>query len=150
MADRIAVLNQGHIVQIGTPDDIYDRPVTTFVAQLVGIPRINLLPAVRENGTLFVEDSTLRLALPEGTTIPSRFLLGIRPEDVKLGAGGEQRGEVVLTEPLGVETVIHIQSGKQTVLSIVPGITDLKIGDAIAFSIIRERLHFFALDGARL
>ena len=46
MADRIAVLNQGRIVQIGTPDDIYDRPVTTFVAQLVGIPRINLLPAV--------------------------------------------------------------------------------------------------------
>ena len=150
MADRIAVLNQGRIVQIGTPDDIYDRPVTTFVAHLVGIPRINLLPAVRENGTLLVEDSALRLALPEGTAIPSRFLLGVRPEDVRLGAGGEQRGEVVLTEPLGVETVIHIQSGRQTVLSIVPGITDLKIGDAITFSIIRERLHFFDLDGARL
>ncbi|MEW6578526.1 MAG: ABC transporter ATP-binding protein [Chloroflexota bacterium] len=150
MADRIAVLNQGRIVQIGTPDDIYDRPVTTFVAQLVGIPRINLLPAVRENGTLLVEDSTLRLALPAEADIPPRFLLGIRPEDVKLGAGGEQRGKVVLTEPLGVETVIHIQSGKQTVLSIVPGLTDLKIGDVITFSIVRERLHFFDLDGARL
>jgi len=144
------VLNQGHIVQIGTPDDIYDRPVTTFVAQLVGIPRINLLPAVRENGTLTVEDSTLRLALPAEADIPQRFLLGIRPEDVRLGAGGEQRGEIVLTEPLGVETIIHIRSGKQTVLSIVPGITGLKIGDAIAFSIVRERLHFFDLDGARL
>lgn len=150
MADRIAVLNQGRIVQIGTPDDIYDRPVTTFVAQLVGIPRINLLPAVRENGTLLVEESALRLALPAEADIPPCFLLGIRPEDVRLDAGGEQRGEIVLTEPLGVETIIHIRSGKQTVLSIVPGITGLKIGDAIAFSIVRERLHFFDLDGARL
>jgi multiple sugar transport system ATP-binding protein len=150
MADRIAVLNQGRIVQIGTPYDIYDRPVTTFVAQLVGIPRINLLPAAREDGTLAVEDSALRLAVPEGTAIPSRFLLGVRPEDVRLDAGGEQRGEVVLTEPLGVETVIHIQSGRQTVLSIVPGITDRKIGDVIAFTIARERLHFFDLEGARL
>ena len=150
MADRIAVLNQGRIVQIGTPYDIYDRPVTTFVAQLVGIPRINLLPAVRENGTLTVEDSALRLPVPEGAAIPPRFLLGIRPEDVKLDAGGEQRGEVLLTEPLGVETVIHIQSGQQTMLSIVPGITDLKIGDVIAFTIVRERLHFFDLEGARL
>lgn len=150
MADRIAVLNQGRIVQIGTPYDIYDRPATTFVAQLVGIPRINLLPAERENGTLNVERSTIRLALPTDLTIPQRFLLGIRPEDVRLAADGDLRGEVVLTEPLGVETVIHIRSGQQTLLSIVPGITNLKIGDVVAYSIVRERLHFFDLDGVRL
>lgn len=150
MADRIAVLNQGRIVQIGTPYDIYDRPATTFVAQLVGIPRINLLPAERENGTLNVERSTIRLTLPTDLTIPQRFLLGIRPEDVWLAADGDLRGEVVLTEPLGVETVIHIRSGQQTLLSIVPGITDLKIGDVVAYSIARERLHFFNLDGVRL
>lgn len=150
MADRIAVLNQGRIVQIGTPYDIYDRPATTFVAQLVGIPRINLLPAERENGTLNVERSTIRLALPTNLAIPQRFLLGIRPEDVRLAADGDLRGEVVLTEPLGVETVIHIRSGQQTLLSIVPGITDLKIGDVVAYSIVRERLHFFDLGGVRL
>lgn len=150
MADRIAVLNQGRIVQIGTPYDIYDHPATTFVAQLVGIPRINLLPAERENGTLNVERSTIRLALPTDLTIPRRFLLGIRPEDVRLAADGDLRGEIVLTEPLGVETVIHIRSGQQTLLSIVPGITDLKIGDVVAYSIVRERLHFFDLDGVRL
>ncbi len=150
MADRIAVLNQGRIVQIGTPYDIYDRPATTFVAQLVGIPRINLLPAVRENGQLNVERSTIRLALPTDRPIPQRFLLGVRPEDVRLVPDGELRGEVVLTEPLGVETVIHIRSGQQTLLSIAPGITQLKIGDVIAYSIVRERLHFFDLDGVRL
>ena len=52
MADRIGVLNEGRLVQIGTPEDIYDRPATTFVATLVGTPRINLLEARREDGTI--------------------------------------------------------------------------------------------------
>ncbi len=150
MADRIAVLNQGHIVQIGTPYDIYDRPATTFVAQLVGIPRINLLPAERENGTLNVQNSTVRLPVPPEVNVPERFLLGIRPEDVKLDGDGDQQGEIVLTEPLGVETVVHIQSGKQILLSIVPGITDLKIRDVVKYTIVRERLHFFDLQGRRV
>jgi len=150
MADRIAVLNAGRIVQIGTPYDIYDRPATTFVAQLVGIPRINLLEATRENGTLYVPDSTVRLAIPPGKALPETFLLGIRPEDVRLASDGPLQGEVALTEPLGVETVIHIRSGKHTLLSIVPGITDLKIGDPIAFDITQDRLHTFDLNGDRV
>ncbi len=150
MADRIAVLNAGRIVQIGTPYDIYDHPATTFVAQLVGIPRINLLRATRENGTLHVPDSTVRLDIPPGKTLPETFLLGIRPEDVRPTSGGALQGEVALTEPLGVETVIHIRSGKHILLSIVPGITDLKIGDPVAFSIVQERLHTFDLNGVRV
>src|SRR4030067_1339094 len=62
MADRIAVLKLGHIVQIGTPEDIYDRPATTFVAQLGGPPRINLLKSSREDSTLYIINSALRLA----------------------------------------------------------------------------------------
>jgi ABC-type sugar transport system ATPase subunit len=61
MADRIGVLNQGRLVQVGTPADIYDRPATTFVATLVGTPRINLFQARRENGAIFVERSDLHL-----------------------------------------------------------------------------------------
>jgi multiple sugar transport system ATP-binding protein len=150
MADRIAVLNTGRIVQIGTPYDIYDHPATTFVAQLVGIPRINLLRATRENGTLHVPDSTVRLDIPPGKSLPEAFLLGIRPEDVRPAPNGPLRGEVALTEPLGVETVIHIRSGEHILLSIVPGITDLKIGDPVAFGIVQERLHTFDLNGVRV
>ncbi|NLX09932.1 MAG: ABC transporter ATP-binding protein [Chloroflexi bacterium] len=150
MADRIAVLDAGHIVQIGTPDDIYDRPATTFVATLVGTPRINLVPAARENGSLYVRDSAIRLPLGEGVSVPQMFLLGVRPEDVKPSAQGDLRGEVVLTEPLGVETVIHIRSEGQTLLSIVPGITDLAVGDPVQFEISQERLHYFDLDGQRV
>jgi multiple sugar transport system ATP-binding protein len=150
LADRIAVLNNGNIVQIGTPYDIYDQPATTFVAQLVGIPRINLMEAERENSSLHICDSAIKLPVPAGRDIPQEFLIGIRPEDVRPTPDGNQQGEVILTEPLGVETVVHIRSGQQTLLSILPGITDLKIGDPVHYQIVPERMHFFDLDGRRV
>ncbi|HTZ50446.1 MAG TPA: ABC transporter ATP-binding protein, partial [Spirochaetia bacterium] len=64
MADRIAVLDKGRIAQQGTPDEIYDRPANTFVAQLVGTPRINLLPAARANGTVRVRGSCVAVPAP--------------------------------------------------------------------------------------
>jgi len=151
MADRIGVLRQGRIVQIGPPQEIYDRPSTVLVAQMVGIPRINLLPATRDNGTLHINDSAIRLPLAASAAqAPTTFLLGVRPEDVKIDPAGDLRGEVILTEPLGVETVVHIRSGRQTLLSIIPGITPLVIGDAVSFTIDRDRLHFFERGGQRV
>ena len=150
MADRIGVLNQGHLIQVGTPDDIYDRPATTFVAQLVGTPRINLFESVRENSTVYIENSALRLPVPPSAALPPKFLLGIRPEDVRPGPEGEFGGEVILTEPLGVETILHIRSGQQTLLSIVPGMASMRIGDSIRFNIAPDRLHCFALEGERI
>jgi multiple sugar transport system ATP-binding protein len=149
MADRIAVLNEGRIVQVGSAEDIYDRPVTTFVAQLVGTPRINLLKANREDGALHVEDSNLHLPIPDGAILPRQFLLGIRPEDVKLEPEGRFAGRVTLKEPLGVETIVHIRAGAQTLLSLVPGMTHLDIGDEVRFNIVQERLHTFDVQGKR-
>ncbi len=151
MGDLIAVLNRGRILQIGTPEDIYDRPATTFVATLVGTPRINMLKANCENSTLYVTGSTIHLPIPtceEG--LPPSFLLGLRPEDVQPHSGGEFPGEIALIEPLGVETILHIKSGEQTLLSLIPGLTDLRMGDQVRFNIIRERLHYFRQDGTRI
>lgn len=150
LADRIGVLDQGRLIQVGTPTDIYDRPVTTFVAQLVGTPRINLLPAVRDDGTLHVKDSGLKLPVPAMAALPAEFLLGVRPEDVRPESDGEFTGRLALTEPLGAETILHIRSGEQTLLSIVPGITPFRLGDEIRFTIQRSRLHFFDQAGVRL
>ncbi len=150
MSDRIAVLNKGRIVQIGTPEDIYDRPATTFVARLVGTPRINLLEARREDDTLHVASSTIHLPVPTGDRLPDLFLLGVRPEDVQIHSGGDFPGEIALIEPLGVETILHIKSGEQDLLSVVPGMTSLRVGDQVRFSILRERLHYFRLDGTRI
>ena len=76
--------------------------------------------------------------------------LGIRPEDVQIRQDGDLTGEVALVEPLGVETIVHIRSGTQALLSVVPGMTDLHFGDEVRFSVVSERLHFFGLDGARI
>ncbi|HLT20994.1 MAG TPA: ABC transporter ATP-binding protein [Thermomicrobiales bacterium] len=150
LAHRIGVLNEGRLVQIGTPEDIYDRPASTFVAQLVGTPRINLFPGLCENGTVYAEGSELHLPLPRSASIPQRFLLGVRPEDVTINPEGQYTGEVLLTEPLGVETIVHIGTGQQRLLSLVPGITPLRVGDNVRFDVTHNRLHCFDLDGKRI
>jgi len=151
LADRIAVLRQGRIVQIGTPQDIYDRPATIFVAQSVGAPRINLLPALCENNQISITASSVQLPLPAtGESLPPTFTLGIRPEDVQPASDGAFVGQVVLIEPLGVETILHLKSGDQTLLSIVSGMTRAHVNDTIRFNIVRENLHYFDGNGARV
>jgi multiple sugar transport system ATP-binding protein len=150
MADRIAVLNRGQIIQIGTPEDIYDRPATTFVAQLVGSPRINLVKSVRQDGSLHIEKSDLSLPIPPDCETPKDVLLGIRPEHVNIELDGEFTGQVALTEPLGVETVVHIRSQDQTIVSLVPGLMNLSKGDEVKFNVLHDRLQCFDLDGNRV
>jgi multiple sugar transport system ATP-binding protein len=147
MADRIGVLDHGNLVQVGTPEDIYDRPATTFVAQLVGSPKINLLDAATENGTLTLQGTDVHLpsceVCADPKNLPKEFILAIRPEDVRPDPAGLFAGEIALTEPLGVETIVHIKIGEQTIVSTVPGISALRRGDNVQFGIVRERLHFF-------
>jgi len=150
MADRIGVLNEGRIIQIGTPEDIYDRPASTFVAQLVGSPRINLYNSQQHDGTVSINDSDVHLPAPDGNNLPSDFLVGIRPENVKPDPNGNYSGQLVLTEPLGVETILHIQSGQRTLLSLVPGISSYRLGDEVKFTIATEHIHYFGLNGDRL
>lgn len=150
MADRIAVLNEGRIIQVGTPEDIYDRPATTFVAQLVGTPRINLFDAERQNSNIHIQGTDLALPAPAGVELPETFTLGVRPEDINPEPDGEFSGQVVLTEPLGVETIVHIQAGEQTFVCLVPGMFEVNIGDQLKFNIVHERIHCFASDGNRI
>jgi multiple sugar transport system ATP-binding protein len=153
MADRIGVLDRGRLIQLGSPEDIYDRPGTTFVAQLVGTPRINLIKAERENGHLRLTGSQVRLPVPPeiNSALRDKFQFGIRPEDVRLVNGtGEFNGQIVLTEPIGVETIVHIQTGEQTLVSTVPGISTLKLGDVVHFDLNKARAHYFDTEGQRV
>ncbi|MEZ4866087.1 MAG: ABC transporter ATP-binding protein [Caldilineaceae bacterium] len=152
LADRIGVLRQGRIVQIGAPQDIYDRPSTVFVAQLVGTPRINLPPAGYQNGKVRLTDSTIQIAVPLtiATQLPAQLTLGVRPEDVQPSAEGPFQGEVTLLEPLGMETIVYIKNGAQTLVSMVSGMAQWRIGDPIRFAIAVERLHYFDGQGKRL
>jgi multiple sugar transport system ATP-binding protein len=148
MADRIGVLDAGRLLQTGTPYDIYDRPATTFVAELVGTPRINLLRAQRQDGQLRVASSPISVPLPAGAA-PDEAVIGVRPEDVRPGSG-DYSGSIVLIEPLGVETILHIRAGEQTLLSVVSGASAFRLGEQVPFMLARERLHYFDPTGARL
>ncbi len=149
MADRIGVLEYGKLLQLGTPQDIYDRPATTFVAQLVGTPRINLLRTGRNNGTLNVISSDLTLPTPN-ENLPEELLLGVRPEDVRLASDGQFAGMIALIEPLGVETIVHIRNGEQTLLSTIPGNAKVAIGETVRFNVSADRIHYFDLEGRRV
>ncbi len=151
MADRVGVLRDGVLVQVGTPREIYDYPATTFVARLVGVPRINLFGAARSDGVIHVSDSTLRMPAPASSVLPATFTIGFRPEDVQIAPDGDFSGRVTLIEPLGAETVVHLKSGNRDVLSSVNGIASFPIGSEVRYRIIQERLHFFnTADGGRL
>lgn len=149
MADRVAVLREGKIIQVGTPYGIYDRPADVFVAQLVGTPRINLLPAHHTEGQITVTDTAIRL---NGVSheVPADLLLGVRPEDVQPRSDGEFAGEVALVEPLGVETILHIKTGQKSLLALVSGLSPWRLGDSIQFHVVRERLHYFTAEGNRV
>jgi multiple sugar transport system ATP-binding protein len=149
MADRIAVLNEGKVMQQGTPDDIYDAPATTFVAQLVGSPKINLLEAVRSNGSVKVGSSGITLPAPR-VELPESFLLGVRPEDIRPSPAGAFTATLTLTEPLGVETILHLKAGETRLVGLVPGMAAQKAGDTVRFDIVQEKLHFFGHDNARI
>lgn len=150
MADRIAVLNKGQLIQIGTPKDIYDRPKTAFVAQLVGTPRMNMLPGSHSDGQLHVSDAPISLPIPKlSAPLPANFTLGVRPEDVQPRSDGPFSGTAVLIEPLGVETIVHINVGQQMLVSTVAGIADMQIGSDVRFDIVRDRLHVFDSNGER-
>ena len=150
MAERIAVLNKGRIVQIGTPTDIYDRPASMFVAQMVGVPRINLFDARREDGVFTIAGSPMRLPVPGAADVPATFRLGVRPEHVQPDSQGEFAGQLALIEPLGVESILHIRVGEQSLVATVPGITHYKLNDEVRFNLVRERLHYFRSDGMRV
>jgi multiple sugar transport system ATP-binding protein len=156
MADRIAVLDRGQIIQTGSPTDIYDRPATMFVAQLVGSPKINLMRANCDGNDLVLAGSAYRV--PIGSicgngepSLPEAFVLGVRPEDVRLTPDGAFAGTIMLVEPLGVETLLHIKLDGQVIICTVPGIAVAKLGDTVHFDIARERLHLFhPVTGVRL
>ncbi|MEU2911136.1 ABC transporter ATP-binding protein [Streptomyces massasporeus] len=99
LADRIAVMKDGVIQQLGTPYEIYDSPANVFVADFVGEPAITLLPGIAGDGHARLSD-TVRIALPVPVDEGRNVVVGIRPEDVSLTAEGGLPARVVAHEPL--------------------------------------------------
>ena len=161
MADTIALMNQGMVEQLGTPQDIYDRPVSLFVADFIGSPPMSFLPF---RGRVSPGDRTVRVddvdvALPEirEGTPETELVLGVRPEHIELSGDAPLRAEVVDAEYLGTTQIvtlntkagasvkaripadIHVQPGEHTGMAFRPGL--LSLFDRASGRALRTALH---------
>jgi multiple sugar transport system ATP-binding protein len=154
LADRIVVINDQRIQQVGAPMDVYNRPANTFVAQFVGSPEMMLLPA-RLNGD--GEYATATLA--DGTVVNTRversklndneeIRVGLRPEAVRVG-DGEVKAKVELVERLGDRTLVYGRlAGGQPITAEDEGNSRVAIGDEVGLRIDGAAAHIFGPDGA--
>lgn len=151
VADRMSILDRGRIRQTGTPLEIYDAPNSTYVAQLLGSPVMNIMDC-RENAHEDVAGGALRLApgrVPDGTVE-----LGVRPENIKVRAWDDSKdasgAEVFEVEPLGGHTVVTLNAGETRLRAVLRGQPDIRPGERVLLSCQPEQMHFFDAGGTSL
>ncbi|MHC2220377.1 multiple sugar transport system ATP-binding protein [Rhizobium leguminosarum] len=146
MADRIVVMRDGFVEQIGSPLDLYDRPANLFVAGFIGSPAMNLIRGqVSTSGPLeLIADGGGRLPLPEAASLErgAQIIYGIRPEHLAIGQG-PATAEVVLVEPTGAEIQITTKFGADHLVATVRERLDLRAGDQIVIAPDLSKLHLF-------
>jgi multiple sugar transport system ATP-binding protein len=132
MGSRVAVLNGGRLEQVGTPQDVYDKPASAFVAQFIGTPPMNLL----QPGQLGSSD----------------VQVGIRPEHLLIAADGALEGTVRQIEHLGHEVLLLTESPAGRLTARVAPHADLPVvGDTVRFDVADRHLHRFdAVTGVRV
>jgi multiple sugar transport system ATP-binding protein len=137
LGDRVALMREGMVEQVATPDEVWGRPANRFVARFVGSPAMNLLPA----------DGPLR---PPGLAVRPGLELGVRPEHVRLGAEGTP-AEVTLVEPIGGEAYVHVRVGELEAVARTDAETRPAVGDTVHVSVRPGDVHLFdAQSGKRV
>jgi multiple sugar transport system ATP-binding protein len=148
LADRIAVLSAGRLMQYDTPDAIYNRPAALFVAGFTGAPPMNLLDCTLADGAADLKG--LRLPLPPALAAraPAGALkLGVRPENLRLARAGEADlalpAEVVLREPLGAETLVTLKVGGGELIARLAADFREPTGTSVTLHVHPQHLHLF-------
>ncbi|MBR3277124.1 MAG: sn-glycerol-3-phosphate ABC transporter ATP-binding protein UgpC [Eubacterium sp.] len=157
LGDRIVVMKDGYIQQIGTPQQVFDHPVNVFVSGFIGFPQMNYFDArlIRENGKYCVETEGLRIPLPEekqarlaSFDTPSQDItLGIRPEHITLSESGGFAGTVEVAELMGSSIHLHITVGGREVILIVPTLGNTehyRPGTEIRMNFEGNAVHMFS------
>jgi multiple sugar transport system ATP-binding protein len=157
LGERIAVLRDGVIQQVGEPLELYGRPANRFVAGFIGTPPMNFLQGklVRRDGLCFFSDGHAWLRLPERAVTALAGLdgcpieLGIRPEKLALasspdgGGGNRLEARVEVVEPLGSATIVHLQMARRSLVTVVDAHQRVQVGEAVWVSAPPERWHVF-------
>jgi multiple sugar transport system ATP-binding protein len=152
LSDRVAVMNEGRLIQLGTAEQVYTSPKNLFVAGFIGTYPMNLLSAqliTGETGPM-IQAEGFSLPVDErfvrGVSRPGQqLILGIRPEDFSLAAPGEGdlTGLVEVVEPTGAEVLITFTVGRTAVKGVLPAKLKLNPGDKLELTVDRERIHLF-------
>ena len=154
MADRIVVMRDGHVEQMGTPLELFDEPRNTFVATFIGSPAMNMIEGELSSDkpdTLVMADGT-ELPLPRGHTVQKgrKVIYGVRPEHVQLDDAGVPV-TVVVTEPTGAETQVIARIGGQDLTLVFHQRIGAGPGDRLNIRIDAEAIHLFDKEtGKRL
>ncbi|MBL8311591.1 MAG: sn-glycerol-3-phosphate ABC transporter ATP-binding protein UgpC [Burkholderiales bacterium] len=163
LADRIAVLSGGRVMQYATPDEIYHRPAAKFVAGFTGSPAMNFLRGTLAAGAERFDAGTVQIVLPKSLSSAARARvgqaveLGIRPEDIAI-AGDLQNyatatvaASVVVLEPLGAETLVTLRIGEQEVVCRTRPDVSAQPGQTVEARLRLDKLHLFdATNGVAL
>lgn len=151
LGQKIVLLSDGKIQQIGPPHEVYERPANVFVASFIGSPQMNFIEGIVENvgGRVMLRAGSVRIDLTGRENaercIGSRVKIGIRPESLLPGPG-PLAGTVDFVERLGSESVLHVMIGEERITARCPGDFGGSPGERISFSLGERGVHLFQND----
>jgi sn-glycerol 3-phosphate transport system ATP-binding protein len=140
LGDRIVVINNGIVEQVGTPKDIYSKPNTKFVAEFIGSPQMNLFNCKIENGNAKIGDVHINL---ENSINIQDASIGVRPDDIQVNQNGKFETKANLVEYLGSDMIIYSSIGNQDFSCKLSSKIDVKAGDNFKFDITPSSVHVF-------
>ncbi|WP_160154699.1 ABC transporter ATP-binding protein [Microbulbifer sp. ALW1] len=143
---RIAILNQGALMQVGTPLELYNDPDNTFVAGFMGSPPMNLVEVINDGTQLSCD--LLTLPRPQLQGLARKLLLGLRPEKLLYAASAPAnwprlRGQIELVESLGAEMLVHLRAGSAQMVARLPGLRAFTLGDALELAFDPTAIYLF-------
>ena len=144
LAERMIVMNAGHMEQIGTPAEVYARPATTFVAGFIGSPPMNLVTGIADGTRLRIDGH--ELPLPAAAPRAGELIVGLRPEHAVLRAAGGPGWpfKIEMIEMLGAERLVHGRlGGGLFTVRVDATLTPPAVGDLLTLQGPAEQLHWF-------
>ena len=156
LGDRVVVMRDGRVQQVGDPMELYNQPANRFVAGFIGSPAMNFAQVriAAENGSLWAKSEDLRIKVPAphvprlGRYAGMEATLGVRPEDLRIAGAGDDRDmsfdvAVEVVERLGSEILLDVAAGSTTMVASVEPTVTAKVHETLRLAINPERMHFF-------